>query len=80
MRKNEDVTNEIVQRELQGDVVPFIEAHLDTDCYRFSECQDLDLKDTSVWSCGAGYTYMGYDRSVCKSLGVSNHIFTMHLS
>lgn len=46
-----------------------VNAQLDTDCFRFSDCVDLNMKDSSVWSCGQGYTYMGYDRSVCKSLG-----------
>ncbi|KAI8182515.1 Glucan endo-1,3-alpha-glucosidase agn1 [Colletotrichum sp. SAR 10_75] len=38
--------------------------HLDKDCYRFTECVDLD--NTQASSCRDGYTRMSFDRASCS--------------
>ncbi|CAI0645098.1 unnamed protein product [Colletotrichum noveboracense] len=38
--------------------------HLDRDCYRFTECVDLD--NTQASSCRDGYTRMSFDRASCS--------------
>ncbi|KAI8289228.1 hypothetical protein K4K60_009273 [Colletotrichum sp. SAR11_57] len=38
--------------------------HLDRDCYRFTECVDLD--NTQASSCREGYTRMSFDRASCS--------------
>ena len=47
------------------DLVDKMNAHLNEDCYRFSDCVDLDNPQRAT--CAPGYSKVGYDRSDCVS-------------
>lgn len=61
------------QQEQTSPPEPIELPHLDQDCYRFTECVDLDNPQSS--SCLNGYMRQGYDKASCSGDYVSVRAF-----